>query len=195
MIRINLLGGPKPKRGRRAAAAASTGGGGESSRLLVMLGLLAVVTVLGNGLWYWSLSREASQLAESNAEADREKQRLAEVKARYDEAERQRQFYQRRIEVINRLRSNQSGPVDLLAMLGDTVNATDAVWLNTMKEEGNVVNIEGVALSVSAVANLVANLQRTGHFVSVEMKESYQDEKVTEMQAFLFTLACEKRKS
>ncbi len=52
-----------------------------------------------------------------------------------------------------------------------------------------------MALSTDAVANLISNLQRTGYFKNVEMKESYQDDRVKDMQAFLFTLTCEKAKS
>ena len=63
-------------------------------------------------------------------------------------------------------------------MIGDTVNATDAVWLSKMNDDGPNVNIEGTALSIDAVANLMANLKRTGYFKTVEMKESYQDDQV-----------------
>jgi hypothetical protein len=50
-----------------------------------------------------------------------------------------------------------------------------------------------VALSVHAVADLMTNLKRTGHFKNIEIKESYQDDTVRDMQAFIFTLQCEKR--
>ena len=78
-------------------------------------------------------------------------------------------------------------------MIGDTVNSTDAVWLSKMNDDGANVNIEGTALSIDAVANLMANLKRTGYFKNVEMKESYQDDSVRTMQAFVFTLVCEKQ--
>jgi len=55
--------------------------------------------------------------------------------------------------------------------------------------------LEGTALSTDAVANLMANLQKTGFFKSVEIKETYQDDAIKDMQAFQFTLTCEKGKS
>jgi len=64
-----------------------------------------------------------------------------------------------------------------------------------MKDEGNNIDIVGMALSNDAVANLINNLQKTGHFRNVEIKETYQDDRVKEMQAFQFTLSCEKGKS
>jgi len=50
-------------------------------------------------------------------------------------------------------------------------------------------------LSTGAVANLIANLQKTGYFRNVEIKETFQDDTVKDMQAFQFTLTCEKGKS
>jgi Tfp pilus assembly protein PilN len=57
------------------------------------------------------------------------------------------------------------------------------------------VDIEGMALSTDAVAALIGNLQKTGHFKNIEIKETYQDESYKDMQAFQFTLTCEKAKS
>ncbi len=39
---------------------------------------------------------------------------------------------------------------------------------------------------------MIANLQKTGYFKNVEIKETAQDASIKEMQAFLFTLTCEK---
>jgi Tfp pilus assembly protein PilN len=80
-------------------------------------------------------------------------------------------------------------------MLGETVNNTEAVWLSKMDDTGPSVSLEGTALSTDAVANLMANLQKTGFFKSVEIKETYQDDAIKDMQAFQFTLTCEKGKS
>ena len=91
--------------------------------------------------------------------------------------------------------SDLTGPVNLLAMLGETVNGTEAVWLKSMDDTGSNVSLEGTALSADAVANLIANLQKTGFFKTVEIKETFQDETIKDMQAFQFTLTCEKGKS
>ena len=111
------------------------------------------------------------------------------------ERQRQAEMYKRRVDVIDQLRANQTGPVNLLNMMGSTVNGTEAVWLNTMKDQGSSIEIEGLALSQDSVANLITNLQKTGYFKNVEIKETYQDDTVKDMQAFLFTLTCEKLKS
>jgi len=127
--------------------------------------------------------------------AEQKNRELSDVKARYLERQTQANNYKRRVDVIDSLRAGQAGPVNLLAMLGETVNGTEAVWLNKMDDTGPSVNLEGTALSTDAVANLIANLQKTGFFKNVEIKETYQDDQIKDMQAFQFTLTCEKGKS
>jgi Tfp pilus assembly protein PilN len=127
--------------------------------------------------------------------AEQKNRELADVKARFLERQTQADAYQRRVDVIKQLHDGQTGPVNLMAMLGQTINNTEAVWLSKMDDSGPQVNLEGTALSTDAVANLIANLQKTGFFKTVEIKETYQDETIKDMQAFQFTLTCEKGKS
>src|SRR5260370_41746932 len=110
-------------------------------------------------------------------EAAQQKNReRSDVKARYMERQTQANNYKRRVDVIDSLRNAQSGgPVNLLAMLGETVNGTEAVWLRKMDDTGASVNLESTALSTDAVANLIANLQNTGFFKRVRIKETYHD--------------------
>ncbi len=127
--------------------------------------------------------------------AEQKNRELADVKAQFLERQNQANSYKRRVDVIDGLRQNQTGPVILMAMLGETVNNTEAVWLSKMDDQGASINLEGTALSTDAVANLIANLQKTGFFKTVEIKETFQDEQIKDMQAFQFTLTCEKGKS
>jgi Tfp pilus assembly protein PilN len=80
-----------------------------------------------------------------------------------------------------------------LNTIGNTVNNTDAVWLSGMTETSSSINIEGMALSTQAVANLITNLKRTGYFKNVEIKDAIQDPQAKEIQTFNFTLQCEKQ--
>ena len=194
MIRINLLGTPKAKGKRSATAMPMLEAGDAGSPKLKILVVLAVTAALNLGYWY-HLDKQKQSIAKQMSVAEQKHRDLADVKARYLERQRQADSYKRRVDVIDSLRASQAGPVNLLAMVGQTVNNTEAVWLNNLKDNGGKVDIEGVALSTDAVANLISNLQRTGYFKNVEMKESYQDDRVKDMQAFLFTLTCEKAKS
>lgn len=188
MIRINLSGAPRPKKGRAAVPSVA----GEGPNPIVVMVVLAIVGVAGNGYYYMRLNNQAKQIAVDKQKAMDENHRLAAVKAKFDEAEKQKELYRKRVDVIDKLRSAQSGPVTLLNTIGDTVNATDAVWLNTMRDDGRSINLEGLALSANAVAKLITNLKRTGYFKTVEIKETFQNPGARDLTMFQFTLVCEK---
>ena len=197
MIKINLLENSKGKNKRGGSSGPSMPTmemGDMGSPKLKILVVLVVAGLFNLGYWY-RLDHQAKAIAEHMKVAEQKNRELADVKARFLERQTQADNYKRRVDVIDGLRSNQAGPVNLLAMLGETVNNTEAVWLNKMDDEGPNVNLEGTALSTDAVANLIANLQKTGYFRTVEIKETYQDEAIKDMQAFQFTLTCEKGKS
>jgi Tfp pilus assembly protein PilN len=202
MIKINLLGAPKPKRGGKRVATttitdmSAMGGGGEGPNPLF---IIAGVSVLALGaVWFLHMqaANKGEQLQQAITREEQENRRLSAVKAKYEQEQRVRDNYERRVKVIDDLRASQTGgPVNLLTMVGDTVNNTDAVWLNTMQDTGVAISIEGTALSSNAVANLIRNLQKTGYFKSVEMTETAQDPQSKDLQEFIFKLICEKQKS
>jgi Tfp pilus assembly protein PilN len=196
MIKITLLEINKGK-GKRASAAPSMPSiemGDMGSPKLKILAIIVIVGLANLGYWY-RLDHETQAIAAKMKVADQKNRELADVKARFLERQTQATAYQRRVDVIKQLHEGQTGPVNLMAMLGETVNNTEAIWLNKMDDTGPSINLEGTALSTDAVANLIANLQKTGYFKTVEIKETFQDETIKDMQAFQFTLTCEKGKS
>jgi len=198
MIRINLLETAKGKNKRAGGSSLPTMPtmemGDMGSPRLKVLAVLVLAGLLNFGYWY-RLDRQEKSIAKQMQQAEQKNRELSDVKARYMERQTQANNYKRRVDVIDSLRAGQAGPVTLLAMLGETVNGTEAVWLRKMDDTGPVVSLEGTALSTDAVASLIANLQKTGFFKSVEIKETYQDESIKDMQAFQFMLTCEKGKS
>src|SRR6202790_1117934 len=198
MIRINLLETSKGKNKRAGGSSSpvmpAMEMGDMGSPKLKVLVVLVVAGVLNFGYWY-RLDRQTKSIAAQMQAAEQKNRELSDVKARFLERQTQANNYKRRVDVIDSLRAGQAGPVNLLAMLGQTVNGTEAVWLNKMDDQGASVSLEGTALSTDAVASLIANLQKTGFFKTVEIKETYQDDAIKDMQAFQFTLTCEKGKS
>jgi type IV pilus assembly protein PilN len=189
MIQINLLGLPKPRKGKRATAQSVSSEGPNPAVVIVIALVLGIAAVFG---WNWQVGKEKARIERDMAAAQKEAQELAVAKSKYDEREAQRKIFEQRVKVIEDLRAKAQGPVELLAMVGDTVNNTEGVWLGSLKEDGHMVNIDGSALSVHQVATLMRNLEKTGYFRSVEMKETQQDVQVKDMQQFNFTLICEK---
>jgi Tfp pilus assembly protein PilN len=198
MIKINLLetSKGKGKRGGGSAVAAlpTMEMGDMGSPKLKVLVIVLVAGLLNFGYWH-RLDTQAKTIAAQMQAANERNRELSDVKARFLERQRQADAYKRRVDVIDQLRAGQTGPVNLLAMLGQTVNDTEAVWLRKLDDTGPSVTLDGTALSTDAVATLIGNLQKTGFFKAVEIKETFQDDAIKDMQAFQFTLTCEKGKS
>jgi Tfp pilus assembly protein PilN len=198
MIKINLLetAKGKGKRGGSSGPSMPTMEVGDLGSPMLKVLVVVLIAGLGNfGYWY-RLDRQGKTIAAQMQAAEQRNRELSDVKARFLERQRQADNYKRRVDVIDSLRQQQGiGPVNLLAMMGETVNGTEAVWLRKLDDTGANVNLEGTALSADAVATLMGNLQKTGFFKNIEIKETYQDDTIKDMQAFQFTLTCEKGKS
>src|SRR4051812_8456132 len=196
MIRINLLGIPRQKKGKRGSAADAVPdmpGEGPGALIFIVAGLIIGVGVL---YYLWNDANKTSvQLAQQIAAADQEGTRLSGVKVKYEQRKKEADAFEKRVKVIDQLRDAQTGPVKLLNTVGDSVNNTDAVWLSEMTENGTTLNIDGTALSTTAVANLITTLKHTGYFKSVEIKSAAQDATNKEVQSFQFTLVCEKQQA
>jgi len=178
MIRINLLGGAKPKSKKGPAISMpSFEFGNLGGPMVQVAGVLLIAVVVNAGYWY-HLDREKKAIEVKMQVAEQKNRELADIKAKYLERQKQADSYKRRVDVIDQLRANQMGPVNLLSTIGDTVNSTEAVWLKSMQDQGANVAIDGMALSSDAVANLMSNLQKTGFFRNIEIKETTQDESV-----------------
>jgi Tfp pilus assembly protein PilN len=157
--------------------------------VIAFLGLL-LLGILGS--WWMVVKSQRPQLEKDLRAALDENKRLAEVKAKYEASQRKADMFKRRLKVIDDLKEAQKGPFDLLNRIADTVNKTDAVWLEAMTDDGKSIDFTGMALSADAVADLMANLRKSGAFKSVEIKETAQDSNIKELQAFKFELICEK---
>src|ERR1035441_285417 len=160
MIRINLLGSPKPKGKKNVAVSMpSMDLGNLGGPLVQVAAVLLIAGALNGGYWY-TLDREKKAIEVQSRLAEQKNRELADIKVRYMERQRQAELYKRRVDVIDQLRNNQTGPVALLSMIADTVNRTEAVWLNSMQDQGANVAIDGTALSSDAVANLISTCRR-----------------------------------
>ncbi len=193
MIRINLLGAPKPKAKRTGPAMPVLPSEGPSPVLMfvIAIGIAIMATVyMGHGF-----DAESQKIQQQIKKEESDALRLAAIKQRYELRQKEAAEYENRIKVIDDLRANQSGPVNLLDTVGATVNNTDQVWLSTMNDAGSEIDVQGIALSADAVANLMTNLAKSGYFKTIEIKETYQDEGVKNMQAFNFILICLKQQA
>jgi type IV pilus assembly protein PilN len=153
MIRINLLGGERQKTTR--AVRFDIG-----QQLTAMCGLLVVAAVCGIGFWYYTLSRQSSQLDAQIATKKREAARLDTVLAEVKVFEDRKATLQQRVTLIERLRQGQTVPVQVLDHVSRSL--PDMLWLTDMKQEGEFLTIEGRTTTLIGLSDFVGNLGTSG---------------------------------
>lgn len=113
---------------------------------------------------------------------------LAVVQAIYADHQQGTQSEKRQFEIVEQLRKSQGR--NRLSKDGASIKDPQAVWLSSVKDEGVSVSIQGTAFSADGVRTLISDLQTTGYFKNIEVRETYQDDKRNK-QAFQFELTCE----
>ncbi len=196
MIRINLLGTTKPKKGkgrRRLFVMPHMTTDGPSP----LIAGLAILVLAGAGIYWYhmKLEQKHEQLQADISAANLQITSLTKVKQAYLERQKDFDAVKRRFDIIDQLRAQQAGPVPLLNTVSDTVNGTDGVWLLNLKDNGDNVALDGVALGPNAVADLMTKLRRTGYFKNIELKDAVQQDDKKNLQTFSFSVVCEKTKA
>jgi Tfp pilus assembly protein PilN len=184
MIRINLLGRARPKAARQAVPLEAT----------LQIVFFAASLVVAFGVLYYNWHSTNQQITEVRLHIQKqtgEKARLEQLKAQVDEFERQKVVLQQRINIIEQLQRNRTGGQELLDALANTVTRTDTLWLTSMTRNGNGLTLIGTAGSINAVANFITQLEHSGYFDQIEIKESTQDPKNVAVQTFTFTLTAQ----
>jgi type IV pilus assembly protein PilN len=183
MIRVNLLGVAKAKRRRARAPIIEPGGG-------LMLGLLVGVIVVVAAVQWWrygKLQEEGKQLDVQVQRLTAEKAELAQVQAQYETFSKRKELLQARIDIIEQLKAQQSGPSILLNTLATSVSETDSLWLTGLQKTGNNITLRGTALSMRAVADFMTRLIKSTTFTNVNLKETAQ-QTGRDNQDFTFTV-------
>jgi Tfp pilus assembly protein PilN len=184
MIRINLLGRARPKAARQAVPLEAT----------LQVVFFAAALVVAFGVLYYNWHSTNAQITEVRLHIQKqtgEKARLEQLKAQVNEFERQKTVLQQRINIIEELQRNRTGGQELLDAVANTVVRTDTLWLTSLSRQGNALTILGTAGSINAVANFITQLEHSGYFNQIEIKESVQDTKNAAIQTFTFSLTAQ----
>ncbi len=186
MIKINLLA-TKEKPSAARGPQISLEGAKLTAMFVIILALGAAALVYD----YYRLNAENERLQRAEIEQKQEKDRLARVKSELDQFEKRQQLLLKRLNIIETLRKNQSGPVSLLNTIASNVISAEQLWLTSFDNDGLKVKIDGVAGSVNTVADFIGSLKRSGQFKSVEINESFQDDRYKELTTFTFSISAE----
>jgi len=158
MIRINLLAVDREKSKKRV------GGLSVGQRLTLVCSVILVATAIGIVWWFWQLQQRDNQLDRDIQAAEQETVRLREVLTQVQKFETQKLQLQQRVALIEDLRRGQNGSVHMLDQISRAL--PDRLWLTQMKDDpknGTTV-IDGFATSMTALSDIVGNLETSGYF-------------------------------
>lgn len=162
MIKINLL---PAKASRRLEAV-------KQEIALAGIGLGAIV-VLCALVWVWH-GAQISDLRAQKGALQLEIDSLKAVVARVDEIDKIKQELSQKLTVIETLKRQKTGPVHVLDEL--SMATPEKVSLDKLSQEGDKLELEGVAVSNEVISQFLSNLERSDWFddvylVGIEQKD------------------------
>lgn len=184
MIRINLLGQPRPKSARKPVDT-----GAALPSLFIGAGVVLGLVVLGFFYYSWQ-----KQLADENnriKQLQAQKTELQQIKQQVEVFDKEKQILKQRVDVIEQLQRDRTGGQELLDEVANTVSRTENLWLTSMTRKGSSLSIQGAAASINSVANFITALKRSGYFDKIEIKESKEQDKTSGVQTFTFDLSAD----
>ena len=170
MIRINLLATDRPSKKKRGGV----GGGAPSApgtmQAYLLMGIFvggAILVCLG---LYFYMSGQIRDLDSKIAAAEQRQRELQEIKRQVDALELKRATFQRKVDLIERLKAEQSGPVHMLDEVSKSL--PDFVWLTNLDQAQSTVRFQGQSNGLTSVADFISALERSGWFPNVDLASS-----------------------
>ena len=158
MIEINLL--PVREEKRKA----------DLRQFALMLGATFLGAILLVGAVHMKvlgdLSGARSELASTQAELDKFKPQLEQVEA----YRATKQAIEAKLEVIEELDLNRSGPVHVLDEL--SVHSPERLWVTAIEASQGVITVKGMSLDNELVALFMTSLTDSPYFTRVELLET-----------------------
>jgi len=175
MIRINLLAADKPEATKKKSAAAP--GAVQAYMILALFAGGALLASLG--LW-WIKTANIKELEEKTAAAKKRQAELQAIKVQVEAFQQRKRILDAKVKLIEQLKAQQSGPVHMLDEISKSL--PDFVWLTSLEQTGPRIVMSGESNGLTAVADFIQNLQRSGWFPRVDLISSQEQNNVVQFQ-------------
>jgi len=172
MIKVNLL---KDQTLRVASKSFTATSGGHVHWFVFG----AVVVVLAFAIAYVTnqFKTQIAKNEEKISELQQEEKRLEQLHLKMQEYESLTQQRQNRIDVIEKLKASQKGPVRLLNAVINSIPSDGDVWLRMLEKNDASVKILGQTRLQGKIPDLLDNFLASGSFSGVELEKIRRTEK------------------
>jgi len=180
MIRINLL----PFRAARKKENIRR----QISIFILMLFLVSIVLGYGYYLLNGKVNDLKKQVADTKIEVEKYKKITAEIEA----IKQKLAILRQKRAVIEKLQTNRFEPVNLLDTMSLKI-VEKRMWFTKFQAKGNNINIDGLAVDNTTVADFMVNLEGSGIFKQVKLKSIKRSGKKGSGKSYKsFSLSCVK---
>ena len=175
MIKINLL----PYRASKKKETAT--------QQFVIMGLVLLATIVAAVVIYLIT---VTKISTTKKEITKSENELAELKKKIGEIDNLKKLQaevQKKLDILNLLRKEKTGPAIRLAKLSDIV--PEKMWLTKYQESGTTVLISGLAYNEDLIADFMRSVQSSEQFGNVELQVSEQQE-INGVKLKRFDISC-----
>lgn len=151
----------------------------------LLMASVALVAAAAVAAWSYTVDRDISTLRVERERLRAESTRLQALRKQVVEFENKKRLQQNRIDVIQSLKESQTGPVRLLNHVLQSIPRNSNIWLTSLDQKGDRVQITGYAHHSESVPDLLTNLSSSGLFKTVDLQSLEQ-----EKEAAKFSLVC-----
>lgn len=175
MIRINLLPVRAARKKEVVKQQLVLAGASVAAVLLIILALYSIM--LGK------ISGTKDEITRSETELNELTKKIGEI----NNIKKLQTEVRKKLDVLNQLRNEKTGPVTRLTTLSDSV--PDKLWLTKYVENGADVSISGIAINEDLIADFMRNVEKSPDFMAVELQVSEQTD-VQGMKVKKFDIVC-----
>jgi len=176
MIRINLL--PYWEKKKKA---------GVTRQIIILsaavfLFFLAVLSV------HFYMHMEITSLEEKVRHAEDHLAKLTKITGDVDRVAKDKEIIKKKLEIIKNLEKNRMDPVHLMDEIARGL-PTGRVWIVSLNQSGPTLQLKGLAMSNTAIADFMINLEKSDFITTVDLVSSKQ-EVVSNIKLMDFVLSC-----
>ena len=175
MIRVNLTGAERATQKRKGGGGGAPGAPGAVQAYL-FLALFGGGAALLCAALLWYESAKIRDLDAQIVVAEKRQRELQAIKVQVDALEAKRATFQKKVDLIERLKAEQTGPVHMLDEISKAL--PDFVWLTAMDQTGPTVKFTGESTGLTSIADFIAALERSGWFPNVDLTSSVENNNI-----------------